>query len=158
MGAQRARTLAAECNFNKLFPQEAASNLQRVALYYERQRSRPALLTRIRQEVHDGRRPSPILRALARMNFPLVITTTYDQLFERALAAEQRKPRVSVYNPDRYTMTRDWECNGGRRQLRGWRIIAGRRRSGGRRHCPHIDSVGDRGRQPVTLKTLPRRY
>ena len=34
-----------------------------------------------------GKQPSPMLQALAKLNFPLVITTNYDQLFEGALAA-----------------------------------------------------------------------
>ena len=108
MGSALSRMLADESGFTKLFPHEGASNLQRVALFYERQRSRAALISRIRSEVHEGRKPSPLLRALARMKFPLVITTNYDQLFERALAAEQKEPRVAVYSPDRFTMTRDY--------------------------------------------------
>ena len=36
--------------------------------------------------VQVGKQPSPMLRALAELGFPLVITTNYDQLFERALA------------------------------------------------------------------------
>ena len=44
----------------------------------------------IRSEVHDRRRHSPILRALAKMNFPLIITTNVDQLFEKALADEHK--------------------------------------------------------------------
>jgi hypothetical protein len=79
-----------------------------VALYYERRRSRSALISRLRTEVHEQRRPSPILHALAGMRFPLVITTNYDQLFENALAAHNKKPHVSVYSPDRFTMTRDY--------------------------------------------------
>ena len=108
MGSALSRMLAGESNFSSQFPNEAAVNLQRVALFYERQRSRPALISRIRSEVHEGRKPSPILRALAQMKFPLVITTNYDQLFERALAAAGKEPRVSVYSPDRFTMTRDY--------------------------------------------------
>lgn len=108
MGSTLSRTLAAESRFAEQFPNESAANLQRVALYYERKRSRTALLSRIRSEVHERRRPSPILRALARMPFPLVITTNYDQLFETALAAEDKQPHVSVYSPDRFTMTRDY--------------------------------------------------
>src|SRR5581483_2987975 len=43
MGSTLSRTLAAECNFTEQFPNESAVNLQRVALYYERKRSRSAL-------------------------------------------------------------------------------------------------------------------
>jgi hypothetical protein len=108
MGSALSRALATDSEFERTFPNESVTNLQRVALYYERQRSRSALTSRIRTEVHENRRPSPILRALARMNFPLIITTNYDQLFERALELEQKQARVSVYSPDRFTMTRDY--------------------------------------------------
>ncbi len=108
MGSSLSRTLAAECDFTKRLPNESTLNLQRVSLFYERQRSRSALISRIRSEVQYGRRPSPILRALARMNFPLIITTNYDQLFEKALASENKQPRVSVYSPDRFTTIRDY--------------------------------------------------
>jgi len=108
MGSTLSRTLAAECNFAQQFPNESAANLQRVALYYERQRSRSALISRLRSEVHENRQPSPILRALAQMKFPLIITTNYDQLFEKALTARHKQPHVSVYSPDRFTMTRDY--------------------------------------------------
>jgi len=108
MGSALSRALATETDFERTFPNESVTNLQRVSLYYERQRSRSALISRIRAEVHKNRRPSPILRALARMNFPLIITTNYDQLFERALEREQKQPRISVYSPDRFTMTRDY--------------------------------------------------
>jgi hypothetical protein len=42
------------------------------------------------------------------MNFPLIITTNYDQLFENALASVGKQPHVTVYSPDRFTMTRDY--------------------------------------------------
>jgi hypothetical protein len=41
-----------------------------------------------------------MLRALARLDFPLVITTNFDGLFERALRDAGKQPRVSVYEPE----------------------------------------------------------
>ena len=41
-----------------------------------------------------------MLRALAELGFPLVITTNYDQLFESALTAAGQQPRVAVYTPN----------------------------------------------------------
>ena len=41
-----------------------------------------------------------MLRALAELDFPLVITTNYDQLLENALAAAGKQPRVAVYTPN----------------------------------------------------------
>lgn len=49
-----------------------------------------------------------MLRALAELNFPLVITTNYDQLFEKALARVNKKPCVSVYNPHENVETKDY--------------------------------------------------
>jgi len=40
-----------------------------------------------------------MLRALAEMDFSVVITTNYDQLFEKALADAGKQPRVAVYTP-----------------------------------------------------------
>jgi hypothetical protein len=81
-------------------PNEDPRNLQRVALFYEIERSRHQLVQEIRTSVQDGKRPSPALRALAELSFPLVITTNYDQLFEQALVLAGKQPRVSVYSPD----------------------------------------------------------
>jgi hypothetical protein len=46
-----------------------------------------------------------MLRALARLDFPLVITTNYDQLFERALRDAGKQPRVEVYKPEQEATT-----------------------------------------------------
>jgi SIR2-like protein len=81
-------------------PNEDPRNLQRVALFYEMQRSRRQLVDEIRARVQDGKQPSPAVRALAQLGFPLIITTNYDQLFEQALVLAGRQPRVSVYTPE----------------------------------------------------------
>jgi hypothetical protein len=99
-GAQISRTLAAGCDFERRFASEDPRNLQRVALAYETERSRSGLIDAITREVDTGRKPSPMLRALAELDFPLVITTNYDQLFERALRAAGKEPRVCVYKPE----------------------------------------------------------
>ncbi len=49
--------------------------------------------------MHVGKTPSPMLRALARMDFSVVITTNYDQLFEKALVEAGKDPRIVVYTP-----------------------------------------------------------
>jgi hypothetical protein len=99
VGAALSRKLAADCNLSGRFPNEDPSNLQRVALFYEIARSRRQLVDAVTGAVQAGKRPSPILRALAELGFPLVITTNYDQLFESALVAAQKQPRVVVYTP-----------------------------------------------------------
>jgi hypothetical protein len=98
-GAALSRELAAECDFARRFPGEDPGNLQRVALAYEIDSSRGRLVDAISSAVDTGTAPSPMLRALARLDFSLVITTNYDQLFERALRDEGKRPRVVVYNP-----------------------------------------------------------
>ncbi|MEA2157549.1 MAG: hypothetical protein QOE11_3689 [Solirubrobacteraceae bacterium] len=99
IGSALSRQLAAECGFAERFPGEDAGNLQRVALAYEIDSSRNRLVDAIAGAVDGGSEPSPMLRALARLDFPLVITTNYDGLFERALRDVGKTPRVSVYKP-----------------------------------------------------------
>jgi hypothetical protein len=99
-GAALSHQLAAECDFARRFPGEDPGNLQRVALAYEIDSSRGRLVDAIIDAVDVGRQPSPMLTALARLDFPLVITTNYDQLFERALRDAGKRPRVAVYNPE----------------------------------------------------------
>jgi hypothetical protein len=100
IGAALSRQLAAECDFAGRFPGEDPGNLQRVALAYEIDSSRARLVDAIAGAVDVGRAPSPMLSALARLDFPLVITTNYDGLFERALRDAGKQPRVSVYKPE----------------------------------------------------------
>jgi hypothetical protein len=100
IGGALSRKLAASCNLSRRFPGEDPSNLQRVALFYEIARSRRQLVDAVIDTVQTGKRPSPMLRALAELAFPLVITTNYDQLFESALIAIGKPPRVEVYTPN----------------------------------------------------------
>jgi hypothetical protein len=98
-GAALGRELATEFDFAERLPGEDPGNLQRVALAYEITSSRTRLVEAITSAVDLGRAPSPMLYALARLDFPLVITTNYDQLFERALRDVGKQPRVAVYQP-----------------------------------------------------------
>jgi len=100
IGSALSRELARTCGLAERFPSEDPANLQRVALFYEIARSRHQLVDAVRTAVQAGRQPSPMLRALAELDFPLVITTNYDQLFEQALAATGKQPRVAVYTPN----------------------------------------------------------
>jgi len=100
IGAALSKDLAVGCNFSGRFPREDPSNLQRVALCYEIARSRHELVEAVVNAVQAGKRPSPMLRALAELGFPLVITTNYDQLFENALIVANKQPRVEVYTPN----------------------------------------------------------
>jgi len=99
IGSTLSRQLADDCGFAEKFPGENAGNLMRVALAYELATSRGELVDEIEDAVKGGKSPSPALSALAKLDFSLVITTNYDQLFEQALRAAGKEPRVSVYKP-----------------------------------------------------------
>jgi hypothetical protein len=97
LGNAFAEHLASRTKFSDRFTNESITNLARVSQDYETRFERSGLVTEIRQAVHTGKRPSPALRALADLNFPVVITTNYDQLFEQALRQAGKNPFVSVY-------------------------------------------------------------
>jgi len=111
LGRAFSESLAAKCNFAARFPKESTGSLQRVALYYESKFDRNALVGEVREAVLRGKRPSPVVSALARLNFPLVITTNYDQLFEAALRDANKTPVVSVYDKDGHAPTQDYPGN-----------------------------------------------
>lgn len=104
-GAALSQTLAESCNLSDRRPGEDLKNLQRVALFYEILRTRHRLVDAVIDSVQTGKSPSPMLRALAELNFPLVITTNYDQLFETALTKVHKRPRPVVYTPKREPTT-----------------------------------------------------
>ena len=62
-----------------------------------RGRGRARLANAVQRAVTVGKTPSPALRALAELNFPLIITTNYDRLFEDALLSAGKNPTTSVY-------------------------------------------------------------
>ena len=107
LGSALSELLAARCDLAERFPSEDPRNLQRVSLFYEIDKSRRQLVQALREAVHAGKKPSPVLRALAELDFARVITTNYDQLFESALRAAGKQPRVSVYTP-KLEPTRDY--------------------------------------------------
>jgi hypothetical protein len=99
IGSALSRELARQCGFGELLPHDDPGNLQRVALAYEIAFSRARLVDAVNDAVHVGKEPSPMLRALAQLDFPVVITTNYDQLFEKALRDSGKEPRVAIYTP-----------------------------------------------------------
>src|SRR5262249_21566221 len=64
-----------------------------------RHRGRARLANAVQRAVTVGKTPSPALRALAELNFPLIITTNYDRLFEDALLMAGKNPTTSIYQP-----------------------------------------------------------
>ncbi|HKC66500.1 MAG TPA: SIR2 family protein [Pyrinomonadaceae bacterium] len=113
LGRAFSQALADKSGFSEQFPKDSTGNLQRVALYYETKLGRNNLVNEIKNAVMYGKKPSPVVRALARLNFPLVITTNYDQLFEDALRmpkplGPEKRPFVSVYNKDGSDPTKEY--------------------------------------------------
>ncbi|HKO41661.1 MAG TPA: SIR2 family protein [Pyrinomonadaceae bacterium] len=81
IGANLSKRLAEKSEY----PGQDWWNLQRVTQHFESTKGRFRLVEEIEAAVHTGREPSPMLKLLADLEFPLVITTNYDQLYERAL-------------------------------------------------------------------------
>jgi predicted RNase H-like HicB family nuclease len=103
VGTQLSKILAEKCDY----PGGDWWNLQRVSQYFEtKTKSRFRLVEEIKDAVHVNREPSPILRMLADLEFPIVITTNYDHLYEKALEQKAKAEniaepyQVSVYNPN----------------------------------------------------------
>lgn len=107
-GSALSQQLAADCHLAKSMEHEDLSNLQRVSLFYECNRDRHQLVQAVAARVSTGKQPSPLLRALGELGFPVVITTNYDRLFERALYIAGKDPRVAVYSPDPDVPTTDY--------------------------------------------------
>ena len=103
-GGDLSELLARGTNYATRYPRQDPRNLSRVAGDYEQQLGRQQLVADIKTAVTTGKAPSPALRALAELDFPLVITTNYDQLFEQALT---RPFDRCVYSPDDTQATRD---------------------------------------------------
>lgn len=108
LGGKFSTYLAGKCDFATLFPNEPATNLQRVAHCYEIAKTRNLLVEEIQRAVQVGKKPSPILHALARLPFSLIITTNYDDLFEKALRAAGKNPKVGIYNKGQFSITDDY--------------------------------------------------
>ena len=97
LGSTFSEHLAAQTGFTARFPNESTNNLQRVSQDYECRLQRTALVKELKKAVYADKRPSPVVRALARLSFPVVITTNYDQLFEKALKEVGKDPILSVF-------------------------------------------------------------
>jgi len=113
VGSQLSKILAEQCQY----PNADWWNLQRVSQYYETEtRSRFRLVEEITNAVHVNREPSPILRMLADFEFPIVITTNYDHLYEKALETKAKAEnietpyQVGVYNPNLTNKTETVDC------------------------------------------------
>ena len=102
--------LAQKCSFAETCPGESDRNLQRVAMCYQHKHKRRKLVEEITHAVDETTEPSSVVCALAELPFPLVMTTNYDRLFERALSrlTPTKRPNVEVYSPERHRAPRDY--------------------------------------------------
>jgi hypothetical protein len=67
-------------------------NLAKVAQQYEMRSNRSKLTNWLKRQIpDDDHEPSPLLRTLAKMPFPLIVTTNYDRLMEQALRLEDKQ-------------------------------------------------------------------
>lgn len=117
IGSELSQHLASKCGF----PGEDWWNLQRVSQYYESTlKSRFMLVEDIKNAVYKDKTVSPVLRALASLGFPIVITTNYDDLYEKALkqkALEEGQSGappvqydVSIYSPNNSVQLKTDDC------------------------------------------------
>lgn len=100
--------IATDANYSSDERRAIAENLQRISLYYELEKGRDKLITKVKGAVSDGKEPSRAVKALAELNFPIICTTNYDKLFEKALVLAGKSPIVSVYSNERYNITKDY--------------------------------------------------
>src|SRR3954453_17381811 len=107
LGRSLSVKLADESEYLKRFPGWDVGDLKRVGWHYEDKLSRNRLMKRIKDEVHVNKIASPIVRALAALDFPLVMTTNFDQLFEQSLRAVGKDPQLCVYSASARNETRD---------------------------------------------------
>jgi len=91
---------AKELQGNHEYIRKHITNLQRISWFYQFKHQRKSLVTRISQEVEEDKKPSAVIRALAEIDFPIVITTNYDQLFEEALGLLAKKVSPLIYDPE----------------------------------------------------------
>jgi len=95
-------------NYSKEGKLAIAGDLKRISLYYEVTKTRTALVNKVRNVVSDNKQPSRALRALAALDFPIICTTNYDKLFEKALIQGGKDPIVSAYSSNRFSITKDY--------------------------------------------------
>jgi hypothetical protein len=110
MGSALSRRLAARSQFERRHPDDDARNLMRVALDYEIEMKRSALIDAVREEVQTGKTGSPLIEQLASLDFAVVVTTNFDTHFEDALTRAGKRPFVSTYksNVDAAERTDDY--------------------------------------------------
>jgi hypothetical protein len=69
LGNKPAAILASDPAYQRFYPNDDTSNLARVAQTYESLFMREGLVSKVEELVETGKEPSPILRALAELDF-----------------------------------------------------------------------------------------
>jgi hypothetical protein len=110
LGGELSRLLCGKSTYltDYPIPKGNPSDLAQVSLYFEYEKTRKVLIDEVRDAVSTGKVPSPALRALASLNFPLIITTNYDGLLEMALAEHKKSPVKKVYAKRREAESEDF--------------------------------------------------
>ena len=75
--------------------------LSYTAQYFEELTDRPRLVAELGKLI-DGKKVSPLLKALAEMDFKYVVTTNYDHLFEDALTAAGKEFHKGIYKANKF--------------------------------------------------------
>jgi hypothetical protein len=103
MGKELSRRLAKDCKIRDEYPKEDINNLQRVAQYIDLKENfnKNELNELLTIHLHKDREPSPLLRGLAALDFPLIVTTNYDRLLESAMMQERKEAIKTVYTKDK---------------------------------------------------------
>jgi hypothetical protein len=74
------------------------ATLGRTSLRFEKEIGRMELVNEVKDAVDTGKEPSPVLRALAEIGFPLIATTNYDKLLDTALTNAGCRQQLRVYD------------------------------------------------------------
>jgi hypothetical protein len=90
------RRLAEKYNF----PGGAPYEFRQVAQYVEDIDDHRSLVKELTYLL-EGKTPSPMLEALARLPFPIILSTNFDRLLEEALVKVGKRPSVVTYHPGR---------------------------------------------------------
>lgn len=107
IGNQLAGKLIEASKAVREYPFDDPNNLLRVSQHYESVFGRNKLIETLRTQMHVGKEPSAALLGLAKLRFPIVVTTNYDRLFEKALGLHGKTAFESIYKPGRYEMGDD---------------------------------------------------
>jgi len=92
LGSHLANLFLSEPFFTLVGKQSDRENLAKVSQQYDMKRNRSDLTNWLKRNIpDDDHEPSPLLRALAKFKFPLIVTTNYDRMMEQALRLEGKK-------------------------------------------------------------------